>query len=113
MFGIWNALCNIVRGYIQHSDTSHTGCSHADVTEPPLCSVLDGVQSGGVAYECQGNETRLVDCMITLDTAEIPCFYALVLLVLLMQRLLLVLLVVNPLLVYLRMVVFLLLCLLV
>ena len=43
--------------------------------------MLDGkesLQSGGVAYECQGNETRLVDCMITLDTAEIPCFYALV-----------------------------------
>ena len=46
-----------------------------------MCSVLDAkesLQSGGVAYECQGNETRLADCMITLDTEEIPCFYALV-----------------------------------
>ena len=42
-----------------------------------MCSVLD-LQSGGVAYECQGNETRLVDCMITLDAEEIPCSYALV-----------------------------------
>ena len=41
-------------------------------------AVLDSegsVQSGGVAYECQGNESRLLDCMVALD---IPCYYALV-----------------------------------
>ena len=37
----------------------------------------EGIQSGGVAYECHGDESRLWDCM-TPPLSPSPCYYALV-----------------------------------
>ena len=36
------------------------------------------VGSGSVTYECEGNETRLSDCMNPLSSTPTPCHYALV-----------------------------------
>ena len=54
--------------------------SCAGGTEPPMYATLESseeqVQSGGVAYECQGNESRLGECMT--KTLASPCYYVLV-----------------------------------
>ena len=40
--------------------------------------INNSMGSGSVTYECEGNETRLSDCMISLASQEPPCHYALV-----------------------------------
>ena len=40
--------------------------------------INNSMGSGSVTYECVGHETRLSDCMISTDSQEIPCYYALV-----------------------------------
>ena len=40
--------------------------------------INNSVGSGSVAYECEGNETRLSDCMIQLVSPATSCHYALV-----------------------------------
>ena len=47
----------------------------------PMYSVLDSgrsTQSENIAYECQGNETRLVDCEVRLTSTEASCYYPLI-----------------------------------
>ena len=52
------------------------------MTGPPVYAVVDSggrhIQSGNVAYECLGSESRLVDCVVPLAATETPCYYALV-----------------------------------
>ena len=38
----------------------------------------NSVESGSVAYECEGHETRLSDCISPLSSTKAPCYYALV-----------------------------------
>ena len=40
--------------------------------------INDSMGSRSVTYECEGNETRLSDCMSSLSSTIAPCYYALV-----------------------------------
>ena len=40
--------------------------------------INNSMGSGSVTYECEGNETRLSDCIISLTSPETSCHYALV-----------------------------------
>ena len=40
--------------------------------------INNSMGSGSVTYECEGHETRLSDCMSTLNSTIGPCYYALV-----------------------------------
>ena len=40
--------------------------------------INNSMGSGSVTYECEGNETRLSDCMSPLSSTIAPCYYALV-----------------------------------
>ena len=41
-------------------------------------NAMGTIGSNGVVYECEGNETRLSDCMILPASPNTPCHYALV-----------------------------------
>ena len=50
-----------------------------DVVYSPMYAVIsNSMGSGSVAYECEGHETRLSDCMSPLSSTIAPCYYALV-----------------------------------
>ena len=40
--------------------------------------INNSMGSGSVTYECEGHETRLLDCMSPMSSTIAPCYYALV-----------------------------------
>ena len=51
----------------------------ADLVDSPMYAVINNsMGSGSVTYECEGNETRLSDCVSPLSSTIAPCYYALV-----------------------------------
>ena len=49
------------------------------MTDSPMYAVINNFMgSGSVIYECEGNETRLSDCMSPLSSTIAPCYYVLV-----------------------------------
>ena len=51
----------------------------SDMVDSPMYAVINNsIGSGSVAYECEGHETRLSDCMSPLSSTVAPCYYALV-----------------------------------
>ena len=54
-------------------------CQHTLITDMVEYGMIHNfVGSGSETYECEGNETRLSDCMISTASPETPCHYALV-----------------------------------
>ena len=49
------------------------------MADSPMYAVINNsMGSGSVTYECEGYETRQVDCMSPLSSTIAPCYYALV-----------------------------------